>query len=64
MRKYKVTKKQNQRKGQAEKVIKVVAKHGPLTTAEILGHLKKDKADCIRFHISQLFRGGFLAVSK
>lgn len=64
MRKYKATNKEQKRKGQAEKVHNLVKKHGPLTTSEIIQRLKSIPKDNVRFHVSDLFRGGFLAVSK
>jgi hypothetical protein len=60
MRMYTLGKKENQRKGQAAKVVAVVAKHGPVSSGAICKFLRKEKKDCVLWHVSQLVKAGCL----
>jgi len=60
MRRYELGKVENKRKGQAAKVVKVVAEHGPISAKDICARLKALKKDCVVWHIGSLKRDGVL----
>jgi hypothetical protein len=60
MRTYELGKVENKRKGQAEKVVQVVKKFGPIAAKDICKKLKSLNKDCVVWHIGSLKKDGVL----
>lgn len=57
MRRYELGKVENKRKGQAAKVVKVVAQSGPISAKDICKRLRSINKDCVVWHIGNLKPG-------